>query len=60
MVVKAQGRARLILGALADDPTFGTVNRVSAAAGTAVEIINDKALALPPLDLQLANDFDRA
>lgn len=51
MVVKAKAR-ELILG-LADDPTFGTVV-VFGLGGTAVEIINDKALALPPLDLQLA------
>jgi acetyltransferase len=54
MVVKAKAR-ELILG-LADDPTFGSVI-VFGRGGTAVEIINDKALALPPLDLQLANDL---
>ncbi len=54
MVVKAKAR-ELILG-LADDPTFGTVV-VFGRGGTAVEIINDKALALPPLDLQLARDL---
>ncbi|MDE2376507.1 bifunctional acetate--CoA ligase family protein/GNAT family N-acetyltransferase [Bradyrhizobium sp.] len=54
MVVKAKAR-ELILG-LADDPTFGTVV-VFGRGGTAVEIINDKALALPPLDLQLAHDL---
>ncbi|MFT4120400.1 GNAT family N-acetyltransferase [Bradyrhizobium sp.] len=54
MVVKAKAR-ELILG-LADDPTFGTVV-VFGRGGTAVEIINDKALALPPLDLQLASDL---
>jgi acetyltransferase len=54
MVVKAKAR-ELILG-LADDPTFGTVV-LFGRGGTAVEIINDKALALPPLDLQLANDL---
>lgn len=54
MVVKAKAR-ELILG-LADDPTFGTVI-VFGRGGTAVEIINDKALALPPLDLQLAHDL---
>jgi acetyltransferase len=51
MVVRPKAR-ELILG-LADDPTFGTVV-VFGHGGTAVEIINDKALALPPLDLQLA------
>jgi acetyltransferase len=41
---------------LADDPTFGTVV-VFGRGGTAVEVINDKALALPPLDLRLARDL---
>jgi acetyltransferase len=54
MIVKAKAR-ELIMG-LADDPTFGTVV-VFGRGGTAVEIINDKALALPPLDLQLARDL---
>jgi acetyltransferase len=54
MVVRAKAR-ELILG-LANDPTFGTVV-VFGCGGTAVEIINDKALALPPLDLQLARDL---
>ncbi len=30
---------------------------VFGRGGTAAEIINDKALALPPLDLQLASDL---
>ncbi len=54
MIVRPKAR-ELILG-LADDPTFGTVI-VFGRGGTAVEIINDKALALPPLDLQLAGDL---
>jgi acetyltransferase len=54
MVVRPKAR-ELILG-LADDPTFGTVI-VFGHGGTAVEIINDKALALPPLDLRLARDL---
>src|SRR6266849_1993248 len=54
MIVRPKAR-ELILG-LADDPTFGTVI-VFGRGGTAVEIINDKALALPPLDLQLARDL---
>lgn len=54
MVVRAKAR-ELILG-LADDPTFGTVV-VFGHGGIAVEIINDKALALPPLDLQLARSL---
>jgi len=51
MVLRAKAR-ELILG-IADDPTFGPVV-VFGRGGTAVEIINDKALALPPLDLALA------
>ena len=54
MVLRPKAR-ELILG-LADDPTFGTVI-VFGRGGTAVEVINDKALALPPLDLQLARDL---
>ena len=54
MVVRQKAR-ELILG-FADDPTFGTVI-VFGRGGTAVEVINDKALALPPLDLQLARDL---
>jgi acetyltransferase len=54
MMVRPKAR-ELILG-LADDPTFGTVI-VFGHGGTAVEVINDKALALPPLDLQLARDL---
>jgi acetyltransferase len=54
MVLRAKAR-ELILG-IADDPTFGPVV-VFGRGGTAVEIINDKALALPPLDLQLARSL---
>ena len=39
-------------------PTTTRVEKCSfGRGGTAVEIINDKALALPPLDLQLARDL---
>ena len=38
---------------LADDPVFGPVI-VFGRGGVAVEAINDKALAMPPLDLRLA------
>jgi acetyltransferase len=54
MMVRPKAR-ELILG-FADDPTFGTVI-VFGRGGTAVEIIDDKALALPPLDLELARDL---
>ena len=51
MVVRPKAR-ELIVG-LGDDPTFGPVI-VFGQGGTAVEAIDDKALALPPLDLALA------
>jgi acetyltransferase len=54
MVVRQ--KARELIAGLADDPTFGTVV-VFGRGGTAVELINDKALALPPLDLQMARDL---
>ena len=51
MIVRPKAR-ELIVG-VADDPTFGPVI-VFGQGGTAVEVIGDKALALPPLDLALA------
>jgi len=51
MIVRPKAR-ELIVG-VADDPTFGPVIAFGQG-GTAVEVINDKALALPPLDLGLA------
>lgn len=54
MIARANAR-ELILG-IADDPTFGPVI-VFGRGGTAVEVINDKALALPPLDMNLAHDL---
>jgi acetyltransferase len=49
-------KARELIAGVADDPTFGPVV-VFGRGGTAVEVINDKALALPPLDLKIANDL---
>jgi len=49
-------KARELIAGIADDPTFGPVV-VFGRGGTAVEVINDKALALPPLDLQLAREL---
>jgi acetyltransferase len=49
-------KARELIAGIADDPTFGPVI-VFGRGGTAVEVINDKALALPPLDLALARDL---
>lgn len=54
MIVRTNAR-ELILG-LADDQTFGPVI-VFGSGGTAVEVVDDKALALPPLDLRLAHDL---
>jgi acetyltransferase len=54
MIVRPKAR-ELIVG-IADDATFGPVI-VFGRGGTAVEVINDKALALPPLDLKLADDL---
>ena len=47
-------KARELIAGIADDPTFGPVI-VFGRGGTAVEVIDDKALALPPLDLELAH-----
>jgi acetyltransferase len=49
-------KARELIAGIANDPTFGPVI-VFGRGGTAVEVINDKALALPPLDLKLARDL---
>ena len=54
MIARPSAR-ELILG-IADDPTFGPVI-VFGRGGTAVEIINDKAVALPPLDMNLARSL---
>lgn len=54
MIVRRAVR-ELILG-IADDPTFGPVI-VFGRGGPAVEVINDKALALPPLDMNLAREL---
>jgi acetyltransferase len=54
----ARRTARELIAGIADDPTFGPVIAFGRG-GTAVEIINDKALALPPLDMNLARDLVR-
>ena len=56
MIVRLQ--ARELIAGIADDPTFGPVI-VFGCGGTAVEVIDDKALALPPLDMKLATDLVR-
>ncbi|MDC7786481.1 bifunctional acetate--CoA ligase family protein/GNAT family N-acetyltransferase [Rhodoplanes sp. TEM] len=54
MVVRPKAR-ELIVGTT-DDPVFGPVV-VFGRGGMAVEVLNDKALALPPLDMKLARDL---
>ena len=54
-MIHRPGAHELIAG-LASDPTFGPVI-VFGHGGMAVEVIDDKALALPPLDLRLAHDL---
>lgn len=49
-------KAREVIAGIADDPTFGPVV-VFGHGGTAVELVDDKALALPPLDLRLAHEL---
>jgi acetyltransferase len=54
MIIRPKAH-ELIVG-IADDPTFGPVI-VFGQGGTAVEVVDDKALALPPLDLKMASDL---
>jgi acetyltransferase len=54
MIVKPKAQ-ELIVG-IADDPTFGPIVAFGCG-GIAVEAIDDKALALPPLDLKLAREL---
>jgi acetyltransferase len=49
-------KARELIAGIADDPTFGPVI-VFGSGGTAVEVIDDKAIALPPLNLGLADEL---
>ncbi len=49
-------KAQELLVGIADDPTFGPVIAFGHG-GVAVEAIDDKALALPPLDLKMAEDL---
>ena len=48
-------KARELIAGIADDAVFGPV-LVFGRGGTAVEVIDDKTLALPPLDLRLAHE----
>lgn len=49
-------KARELIAGIADDPVFGPVV-VVGRGGTAVEVIDDIALGLPPLDLRLAHEL---
>ena len=49
-------RAHELIVGVADDPIFGPTI-LFGAGGTAVEVIRDTAVALPPLDLKLARDL---
>ena len=53
-MVRRPHATELILGA-AEDPVFGPILMVGHG-GVAAEVIDDKALALPPLDFVLAED----
>ena len=53
-MIKRPNAVELILGA-AEDPVFGPILLVGHG-GVAAEVIDDKALALPPLDPVLAED----
>jgi acetyltransferase len=54
MVRRAHGRELLV--GLVDDPVFGPAVSFGAG-GTAVEVLRDRAVALPPLDADLARDL---
>src|SRR3546814_1183088 len=51
-----RSKAREVIAGIADDPTFGPVV-VFGHGGTAVELVDDKSLALTPLDLRLAHEM---
>lgn len=57
-MVKQRDAAELILG-LSEDRVFGPVI-LFGAGGTSVEVVDDKALALPPLDPLLTRDMINA
>ena len=54
-MIERKGARELILG-VTDDALFGPVI-LFGQGGTAVEVIRDKAVALPPLDMALAHDL---
>ena len=56
-MVRGKLAHELIVG-MSEDATFGPV-LLFGAGGTAVEVVKDTAMALPPLDLKLAQDLIR-
>ncbi|MEZ0226924.1 MAG: bifunctional acetate--CoA ligase family protein/GNAT family N-acetyltransferase [Alphaproteobacteria bacterium] len=54
-MIRRRNARELILG-VSEDQTFGPVI-LFGAGGTAVEVIRDRAVALPPLDIPLALDL---
>ena len=54
-MIHRPGAIELIAG-VADDATFGSV-MLFGRGGKAVELIRDRALALPPLDMRIARDM---
>ena len=54
-MIRRTGAHELIIG-MSEDKTFGPV-MLFGVGGTAVEVIKDTAMALPPLDLKLAYDL---
>ena len=53
-----RGRAHELFAGVTTDPTFGPTV-IFGQGGTAVELIADRALALPPLNTRLARDLIR-
>ena len=54
-MIKRPHAHELILG-MSVDPTFGPMI-MFGAGGTSVQVVHDTALALPPLDMQMARDL---
>jgi acetyltransferase len=54
-MIERRGAHELIVG-VSEDPIFGPVI-LFGAGGTAVEVIKDTSVALPPLDLKLASNL---
>jgi acetyltransferase len=52
----ARSQARELIAGIADDPTFGPII-MFGAGGVSVEVTNDKAMALPPLDVTMAHEL---